>query len=58
MENNSINQVKLLNVVILAGGKGKRMKSDLPKVLHTVDGKSMLAIVVQKALNINYPNIK
>lgn len=58
MENNSVNQVKLLNVVILAGGKGKRMKSDLPKVLHTVDGKSMLAIVVQKALNINYPNIK
>ena len=58
MENNSINQVKLLNVVILAGGKGKRMKSDLPKVLHAVDGKSMLSIVVQKALNINYPNIK
>ena len=58
MENNSINQVKLLNVVILAGGKGKRMKSNLPKVLHTVDGKSMLSIVVQKALNINYPNIK
>ena len=58
MENNLINQVKLLNVVILAGGKGKRMKSDLPKVLHTVDGKSMLSIVVQKALNINYPNIK
>ena len=58
MENNLINQVKLLNVVILAGGKGKRMKSDLPKVLHTVDAKSMLSIVITKALNIRHPNIK
>ena len=29
-------------VVILAAGKGKRMKSDLPKVLHKIDGKPLV----------------
>ena len=33
-------------VLILAGGKGKRMKSDLPKVLHRVCGKEMLNHVI------------
>lgn len=33
--------------VILAAGKGTRMKSTLPKVLHQVGGKSMLAHVIQ-----------
>lgn len=31
-----------LLAVILAGGKGKRMQSDLPKVLHEVYGKPMI----------------
>ena len=31
-----------LQAVILAGGRGKRMKSDLPKVLHDLHGKSMI----------------
>lgn len=35
--------------VILAAGMGKRMKSDLPKVLHTVGGKPMLWHVIQQA---------
>ena len=38
-----------VNVVILAAGKGKRMRSDLPKVLHPIAGKAMLAHVVDTA---------
>ena len=36
----------VLNVVILAAGQGKRMRSALPKVLHPIAGKSMLAHVL------------
>jgi len=32
--------------IILAAGKGTRMKSDLPKVLHPVRGRPMLAYVI------------
>jgi bifunctional UDP-N-acetylglucosamine pyrophosphorylase/glucosamine-1-phosphate N-acetyltransferase len=32
--------------VILAAGQGTRMKSDLAKVLHTIDGRPMLSFVV------------
>ena len=32
--------------IVLAAGKGTRMKSALPKVLHQVAGKSMLAHVL------------
>lgn len=32
--------------VILAAGKGKRMKSDLPKVLHEINGRPMVAILL------------
>ncbi len=35
-----------MNVVILAAGKGKRMYSDLPKVLHPLAGKALLAHVI------------
>lgn len=38
-----------LNVVILAAGQGKRMRSDLPKVLHPIAGKPMLAHVAGAA---------
>ncbi|MGE6570655.1 bifunctional UDP-N-acetylglucosamine diphosphorylase/glucosamine-1-phosphate N-acetyltransferase GlmU [Shewanella vesiculosa] len=38
-----------LNVVILAAGKGTRMRSDLPKVLHPIAHKSMLQHVIDTA---------
>ena len=38
-----------LNVVILAAGQGKRMHSNLPKVLHPVAGKPLLQHVVDTA---------
>ncbi|MCI2808367.1 bifunctional UDP-N-acetylglucosamine diphosphorylase/glucosamine-1-phosphate N-acetyltransferase GlmU [Eoetvoesiella caeni] len=39
----------MLNIVILAAGLGKRMQSDLPKVLHPIAGKPMLAHVLDNA---------
>lgn len=38
-----------LEVVILAAGKGTRMRSALPKVLHAVAGKPLLAHVIDTA---------
>ncbi len=38
-----------LAVVTLAAGKGSRMKSDLPKVLHPLAGRPMLAHVLDAA---------
>jgi bifunctional UDP-N-acetylglucosamine pyrophosphorylase/glucosamine-1-phosphate N-acetyltransferase len=38
-----------VNVVILAAGQGKRMRSDLPKVLHPLAGRPLLAHVLATA---------
>lgn len=39
-------------VIILAAGKGSRMKSDLAKVLHEIAGKSMVTYVIEAAFEI------
>ncbi len=46
-----------LSVVILAAGKGTRMYSDLPKVLHKIAGKSMVQHVIDTAKGLNAENI-
>ncbi len=42
-----------LNIVILAAGKGTRMYSNQPKVLHTVGGKPILGHVIDGAKSLN-----
>lgn len=43
---------KEIIVVILAGGKGSRMKSKYPKVLHVLGGKTILEHVVETAKSV------
>jgi UDP-N-acetylglucosamine diphosphorylase/glucosamine-1-phosphate N-acetyltransferase len=38
-----------LSAIILAAGKGTRMKSDLPKVIHKVLGETMISRVINQA---------
>ena len=38
-----------LEVIVLAAGQGKRMRSDLPKVLHPIGGRPLLAHVLDTA---------
>ena len=44
---------KELRVVILAAGKGKRMNSDLPKVLHKLKGKTLIDYVIDESELLN-----
>ena len=46
-----------LSVVILAAGKGTRMYSDLPKVLHPLAGKPMVQHVIDTALKLGAQNV-
>ena len=45
------------DIIILAAGKGTRMKSALPKVLHKLAGKSLLQHVVDSANSVQNANI-
>lgn len=46
-----------ISVIILAAGKGTRMKSELPKVMHKVAGREMLNMVIDEAKTLNPKNI-
>ena len=43
--------------VILAAGKGKRMKSELPKVLHPLNARPMIHYVIDVAEKIGSKKI-
>ncbi|MBK4765024.1 MAG: UDP-N-acetylglucosamine diphosphorylase/glucosamine-1-phosphate N-acetyltransferase [Pantoea sp. Brub] len=45
------------NAIILAAGKGKRMGSNYPKVLHNLAGKPMVQYVIDAANDFNIHNI-
>lgn len=46
-----------LNVIVLAAGKGTRMHSNLPKVLHKIGHKSMLQHVIDTVEKLNANSI-
>ncbi len=52
-----MNTFKDLAVIILAAGKGTRMKSDIAKVLHKVAGKCMVTHVAESAVRIAGKNV-
>ena len=51
--------MKILNkdsnnvILIMAGGLGKRMNSDLPKVLHKINNKPMIIHIIENAIKLN-----
>lgn len=47
-----------ISIIILAAGKGTRMKSSLPKVLHPVAGRPMLERVIREAQRLNPEEIR
>ena len=40
-------------IIILAAGKGTRMNSEIPKVLHKINNKSLIEHVVESAKSLN-----
>lgn len=48
-----MDNIKNLSIVILAAGKGKRMKSSTPKVLHNIIDKPMIYYVLREAVKLN-----
>ena len=47
----------MLEVIILGAGKGTRMRSSLPKVLHTLAGKPLIHHVIDTARQLGAANI-
>ena len=47
-----------LHVIVLAAGKGSRMKSNIPKVLHPIAGQPMLHRVLATANTLAPAQIK
>jgi bifunctional UDP-N-acetylglucosamine pyrophosphorylase / glucosamine-1-phosphate N-acetyltransferase len=48
---------KNLSVIVLAAGKGKRMKSDTPKVLHNICNQPIIYYILSSAFKLNPKNL-
>ncbi|MCL4415963.1 MAG: sugar phosphate nucleotidyltransferase [Actinobacteria bacterium] len=48
---------KNLTVIVLAAGKGKRMKSDIPKVLHNICSQPILYYILTSVLKLDPKNL-
>ena len=44
-------------VILLAAGKGKRMKSELPKVLHEIEGKPMICRLLDTIMPMRFDRV-
>ena len=44
-------------ILIMAGGLGKRMNSDIPKVLHLINNKPMIVEIIETSLKLNIHKI-
>jgi bifunctional UDP-N-acetylglucosamine pyrophosphorylase/glucosamine-1-phosphate N-acetyltransferase len=49
--------MKNISIIILSAGKGTRMKSSMPKVMHKIAGREMLNMVIDVAKEIQPTNI-
>jgi bifunctional UDP-N-acetylglucosamine pyrophosphorylase/glucosamine-1-phosphate N-acetyltransferase len=43
--------------IVLGAGKGKRMKSDLPKVLHEIHGRPMITLLLDTLVSLKFERI-
>jgi len=57
IESSKRNDFKNTVAVILAAGKGKRMKSFLPKVLHQIAGRPIIDYIVSTCENLKIPRM-
>ncbi|HAJ94968.1 MAG TPA: bifunctional UDP-N-acetylglucosamine diphosphorylase/glucosamine-1-phosphate N-acetyltransferase GlmU [Actinobacteria bacterium] len=48
---------KDLSIIILAAGKGKRMKSEIPKVLHRICGKPLIYHILKQVISLEPKNV-
>lgn len=55
---NNVNSTPSLSVIVLAAGKGTRMKSPLPKVLHPVVGLPMVMRVLNVAKSVGAKELR